>query len=77
MTSDDAPRGGLPPCSRLTTDRGPVPTRPTRDPQGLAHRHRLQPLPHWERTRRWVLARPLSGFAETFSQYLMEVGPGW
>jgi (S)-ureidoglycine aminohydrolase len=32
-------------------------------------------LPHWELTRLWVLARPLSGFAETFSQYLVEVLP--
>ena len=33
-------------------------------------------LPHWNDTRLWVLARPLSGFAETFSLYLMEVAPG-
>ena len=33
-------------------------------------------LPFWEGTRLWVLSRPLSGFAETFSQYLMEVQPG-
>ncbi len=33
-------------------------------------------LPHWHATRLWVLARPLSGFAETFSHYLMEVSPG-
>ena len=33
-------------------------------------------LPHWDDTRVWVIARPLSGFAETFSQYLVEVSPG-
>src|SRR5690625_2660024 len=33
-------------------------------------------LPHWHQTRLWVLARPLSGFAETFAQYLVEVSPG-
>jgi (S)-ureidoglycine aminohydrolase len=33
-------------------------------------------LPLWDDTRVWVLARPLSGFAETFSQYIMEVAPG-
>ena len=33
-------------------------------------------LPHWDNTRVWVLARPLSGFAETFSHYLMDVAPG-
>ncbi|HCP04899.1 MAG TPA: (S)-ureidoglycine aminohydrolase, partial [Pseudomonas sp.] len=33
-------------------------------------------LPFWTGTRLWVLSRPLSGFAETFSQYIMEVQPG-
>ena len=33
-------------------------------------------FPHWERTRAWVLARPLSGFAETFSYYVVEVEEG-
>ncbi len=30
-------------------------------------------LPGWQATRLWVLARPMTGFAETFSHYLMEV----
>ncbi len=33
-------------------------------------------LPFWTGTKAWILARPLSGFAETFAQYLMEVAPG-
>jgi (S)-ureidoglycine aminohydrolase len=33
-------------------------------------------LPFWDKTRLWVISRPLSGFAETFSQYIMEVSPG-
>ena len=33
-------------------------------------------LPNWTETRLWVLARPLSGFAETFSQYIVEVSAG-
>jgi (S)-ureidoglycine aminohydrolase len=33
-------------------------------------------LPHWDGTRLWVIARPMSGFAETFSQYVVEVAPG-
>jgi (S)-ureidoglycine aminohydrolase len=33
-------------------------------------------LPFWTGTRLWVLARPLSGFAETFSQYIVELSPG-
>ena len=33
-------------------------------------------FPQWEKTRGWIIARPLSGFAETFAQYAMEVAPG-
>lgn len=33
-------------------------------------------LPGWHKTRAWILARPLSGFAETFAQYAVEVAPG-
>ncbi|MDD9719239.1 bifunctional allantoicase/(S)-ureidoglycine aminohydrolase [Sulfitobacter sp. PR48] len=33
-------------------------------------------LPGWRDMRMWVLARPLSGFAETFSQYAVELLPG-
>ena len=33
-------------------------------------------LPHWQNTRAWIVARPMSGFSETFAQYVMEVGPG-
>ncbi|MCY4446840.1 MAG: bifunctional allantoicase/(S)-ureidoglycine aminohydrolase [Rhodobacteraceae bacterium] len=33
-------------------------------------------LPFWEKTRLWVLARPMSGFSHTFAHYLMEVEEG-
>ena len=33
-------------------------------------------LPGWEGTRAWILARPLTGFAESFAQYAVEVQPG-
>lgn len=33
-------------------------------------------LPGWQSTRVWVLARPMTGFAETFSQYAVELAPG-
>ncbi|WP_346346577.1 bifunctional allantoicase/(S)-ureidoglycine aminohydrolase [Thetidibacter halocola] len=32
-------------------------------------------LPGWRDTRFWVIARPLTGFAETFAQYAVEVEP--
>lgn len=33
-------------------------------------------LPEWTNTRLWVLARPMTGFSETFCHYIMEVAPG-
>jgi (S)-ureidoglycine aminohydrolase len=33
-------------------------------------------LPGWVSTRAWILARPLTGFAESFAQYAVEVAPG-
>ena len=33
-------------------------------------------LPFWEKTRLWVIARPLTGFSESFSHYIMEVSAG-
>ena len=30
-------------------------------------------FPDWEKTRCWILARPLSGHTETFSYYIMEI----
>jgi len=32
-------------------------------------------FPEWEKTRAWVLARPMTGFSETFSQSIFEVYP--
>jgi len=33
-------------------------------------------FPNWLSMRAWILARPLSGFAETFAQYAVELAPG-
>ena len=33
-------------------------------------------LPGWVSTRIWILARPMTGFAETFAQYAIEIAPG-
>ncbi|SDY18606.1 bifunctional allantoicase/(S)-ureidoglycine aminohydrolase [Citreimonas salinaria] len=33
-------------------------------------------LPGWDGARAWILARPLSGFAETFAQLAVELAPG-
>jgi (S)-ureidoglycine aminohydrolase len=33
-------------------------------------------LPGWTNARAWIIAKPLTGFAETFAQYAVEVAPG-
>ncbi len=45
-------------------------------PQGVMRDIVTSCLPFWTKTRLWMLARPMSGFSETFSHYLMEIAPG-
>ncbi|MFZ1772741.1 MAG: bifunctional allantoicase/(S)-ureidoglycine aminohydrolase [Rhizobiaceae bacterium] len=71
-----APHGGLPPQTDLLSGRAVFKTAYAVIPKGVMSDIVTSFLPGWEKTRAWVLARPLSGFAETFSQYIMEVGPG-
>lgn len=68
--------GGLPPQTQLLTDRAVFKTAYAVIPRGTMRDITTSFLPHWQDTRLWVPARPLSGFAESFSQYLMEVTPG-
>ena len=70
------PVAGLPPQTQLLTDRARFTEAYAVIPRGVQRDIVTSRLPHWQQTRLWVLARPLSGFAETFSQYVMEVGPG-
>jgi (S)-ureidoglycine aminohydrolase len=71
-----APAGGLPPQTHLTTDRAIFTEAYAVLPRGTMTDIVTSLLPFWDRTRLWVIARPLSGFAETFSQYIVEVSPG-
>ena len=71
-----APEGGHPPQTQLLTDRAVFTEAYAVIPRGTMRDIVTSSLPFWEGTRLWVLSRPLSGFAETFSQYIMEVQPG-
>jgi len=71
-----APKGGLPPQTDLITDRAVFTEAYAVIPKREFSDIVASLLPHWEKTRCWIIARPLSGFAETFSQYIMEVQPG-
>lgn len=68
--------GGHPPQSDLLTGRAVFTEAYAVIPKGVMRDIVTSYLPFWEKTRVWIIARPLSGFAETFSQYIVEVSPG-
>lgn len=70
-----APQGGLPAQTQLLSDRAVFTEAYAVIPKGVMRDIVTSNLPFWDKTRLWVLSRPLSGFAETFSQYIMEVSP--
>ena len=71
-----APQGGHPKQTELLTGRAVFTNSYAVIPKGVMNDIVTSTLPFWEKTRAWIIARPLSGFAETFSQYIMEVSPG-
>jgi (S)-ureidoglycine aminohydrolase len=76
MTSYYAPEGGLPPQTALLTGRAVFTEAYCVIPKGCFSDIVTSYLPGWTGTRMWLIARPMSGFSETFSQYVMEVQPG-
>jgi (S)-ureidoglycine aminohydrolase len=71
-----APQGGLPAQTELLTDRAIVTEAYTVIPRGVLRDIVTSNLPGWTKTRAWILARPIAGFATTFAQYSVEVAPG-
>ena len=71
-----SPIGGLPPQTQLLTSRAIFTEAYAVIPKGVMTDIVTSFFPGWTRTRGWVLARPLSGFAETFSQIIMEISEG-
>jgi len=70
------PPGGLPPQDEKLTGRAVFTEAYAVLPRDTMRDIVTSSLPGWRRTRAWILARPLSGFAETFAQYAVEVAPG-
>jgi len=68
--------GGHPPQTELLTGRAVFTEAYAVIPKGVMRDIVTSNLPFWDKTRAWIIARPLSGFAETFAQYVMEVAPG-
>ncbi|MFN4159745.1 MAG: bifunctional allantoicase/(S)-ureidoglycine aminohydrolase [Gemmobacter sp.] len=76
MTRYATPRDGLPPQSDLHTGRAVFTEAYCVIPRGVMTDIVTSNLPGWEGTRAWIIARPMTGFSETFSQYILEVAPG-
>ncbi|WP_322978554.1 bifunctional allantoicase/(S)-ureidoglycine aminohydrolase [Pseudomonas sp. C11] len=70
-----APHGGHPGQEQLLTDRAMFTEAYAVIPKGVMRDIVTSHLPFWDNMRMWVIARPLTGFAETFSQYIVEVAP--
>jgi len=70
------PPGGLPAQSELLTDRAIVTEAYTVIPKGVLRDIVTSRLPGFTRTRSWILARPIAGFATTFAQLIVEIEPG-
>nr|WP_321455488.1 bifunctional allantoicase/(S)-ureidoglycine aminohydrolase [uncultured Cohaesibacter sp.] len=70
------PKGGLPPQTQLLTDKAIFTSSYAVLPKGTMRDIVCSQLPFWSGMRMWVLARPLTGFAESFSQYIVELLPG-
>lgn len=76
LNSYYAPHGGLSPQTDLLTGRAVFTTAYAVIPKGVMQDIVTSALPFWDRARVWIIARPLSGFAETFAQYIVELAPG-
>ena len=70
------PPAGHPPQTQVMTDRAVFTEAYAVIPKGVMRDIVTSNLPHWHGTRAWVLARPLTGFAETFAQMIVEIAPG-
>ncbi|MBW3695369.1 MULTISPECIES: bifunctional allantoicase/(S)-ureidoglycine aminohydrolase [Vibrio] len=70
-----SPQGGLPPQTQLLSDRAVLTEAYAIIPKRVMTDIVTSFLPFWDNMRMWVIARPLSGFSETFSQYIVEIDP--
>lgn len=73
MTTYATPPGGLPPQSTALDERAVFTTAYAYIPADTMRDITTSFLPNWRSMRMWIIARPLSGFAETFSHYIVEL----
>ncbi|MFD2646940.1 bifunctional allantoicase/(S)-ureidoglycine aminohydrolase [Devosia albogilva] len=76
MATYASPPAGLPAQMTLHTGRAVFTEAYALLPAGVMRDIVTSYLPHWRDTRAWIIARPMTGFSETFSQYIVEVAAG-
>ena len=76
MANYHVPKGGLPPQTALMDTRAVFTAAYAVLPASTMRDITTSRLPHWRDTRAWIIARPMSGFSETFSHYVMDVAAG-
>lgn len=76
MTNYAIPADGLPPQTALHSGRAIFTESHAVIPRSVMSDIVTSLLPGWDQTRAWIIARPLSGFAETFAHYVMTLAPG-
>ena len=70
------PEAGLPAQDALHTGRAVFTEAYAVIPRGVMRDIVTSFLPGWRDARCWIIARPMTGFAETFAHYVMEVAAG-
>jgi (S)-ureidoglycine aminohydrolase len=68
--------GGLPGQTELLSSKAVFTTAYAVIPRTVMTDIVTSLLPHWKDSRAWIIARPMTGFSETFAQYIVEVAPG-
>ena len=69
------PEAGLPAQNTLMTGRAIFTESYAVIPRRVMRDIVTSILPNFTKTRAWILARPMTGFAETFAQYIVEIQP--
>lgn len=76
MTDYVVPEGGVPPQTQLLSRRAVFTTAYAVIPKRVMTDIVVTRFPHWTGQRAWVVARPLTGFSETFVEKIVELDPG-
>lgn len=75
MTPYAGPADGLPPQTALHTGRAVFTEAYAVIPRGVMTDIVTSLLPGWTASRAWIIARPMSGFSETFAHCILDIDP--